>query len=210
MEMAGRGFALVGAPPFADDGLLVRLKRTRTLLPFHDKRWRLFPQLARYACWLEGLLDEALPEEAVCLISLDFRHEPGGSVDPEVDRLHADGSYLRSVCTLYGPATVYRDGGVERPVPDGQTLLMTAQGRARAVGVPCTLHRRPGAGPERAVIVCSFEPRSEQPKMPNVYREVAQDCCLPSTARVASRRIGRWAESRFPSRLRRRFGVKGR
>jgi len=36
--------------------------------------------------------------------------------------------------------------------PDGQTLLMTAMDRARVVGVPCTLHRRPGAGPEHDAI----------------------------------------------------------
>ena len=62
---------------------------------------------------------------------------------------------------LYGPTTVYRDGRAERSVPDGQTLLMTAQDRTKAVRVPCTLHRRPGAGPERAVIVCSFERRPD-------------------------------------------------
>src|SRR5262249_25537648 len=67
-----------------------------------------------------------------------------------------------------------RDGDAQRPVPRGQTLLMTAMDRARALGVPCTLHRRPGPGPERAVIVCSFEPRPEQPQPPNVYRCVAQ------------------------------------
>ena len=173
-EMSGRGFALVDTPPFFDEALLRRLNRSRTVLPFHGKRWWQFPQLAGYGCWLEGLLDEALPEEAVCLTSLEFRHEPAGSEDREVDRLHADGSYLRSVYTLYGPATVYRDRGVERPVPEGHTLLMTAMDRARAVHVPCTLHRRPGAGPERAVVVCSFEPRPGQPPPANVYRDVAQ------------------------------------
>jgi len=173
-DMSGRGFALVDTPPFFDDDLLLRLNRSRTVLRFHTKRWWQFPQLARYGCWLEGLLGEALPEEGVSLASLEFRHEPAGSEDQEVDRLHADGSYLRSVCTLYGPATVSRDAGIERPIPDGQTLLMTAMDRARAVRVPCTLHRRPGAGPERAVVVCSFEPRLQQPLLANVYREVAQ------------------------------------
>ena len=70
--------------------------------------------------------------------------------------------------------TVYREGEVERPVPDGQTLLMTAQDRTRATRVPCTLHRRPGAGPERAVVVCSFEPRREDAALTNVYRQVVQ------------------------------------
>jgi hypothetical protein len=91
-----------------------------------------------------------------------------------VDKLHADGSYLRSVFTLYGPATIYRDQGAERPVLCGQTLLMTAMDRARARGVPCTLHRRPGAGPERAVIVGSFEPRPERPQGAEVYRCIAR------------------------------------
>lgn len=172
--MLGCGFALVDTPPFFDHDVLLRLSRSRTLLPFHGKRsWR-FPQLVRYGCWLEELLGEALPEEAVVHSALEFRHEPAGSTDKEVDRLHADGSYIRSVFTLCGPATVYHDGGVEQPVPKGQTLLMTAIDRARAVKrAPCTLHRRPGAGPERAVIVCSFEPRSEQPPISNVYRQVA-------------------------------------
>jgi hypothetical protein len=46
------------------------MKKTRTVLPSHDKRWWRFPPLARYACWLEALLGEALPEEAVSLASL--------------------------------------------------------------------------------------------------------------------------------------------
>src|SRR4051812_46635671 len=106
--MAGRGFALVDTPPFFGADLLLRLKRTRAVLPAHGNRWVRFPQLARYACWLEDLLAEALPEEAVSLASLEFRHEPAGSEDREVDRLHADGSYVRSVYTLCGPATVFR------------------------------------------------------------------------------------------------------
>jgi hypothetical protein len=172
--MTGRGYALVDTPMLFDDGLLLRLRRARTTFHADDKRWSRYPRLARYACWLETLLTEALPEEAVSLTELEFRHEPAGSVDQQVDRLHADGSYLRSVVTLYGPTTIYRDEGVERRVPDGHTLLLTAIGRARAVGRPCTLHRRPGAGPQRALIVCSFEPSSEQPPRASVYREVAQ------------------------------------
>jgi hypothetical protein len=161
LDLLGRGFTVLDTPPVADDGLFRRLRRSRTVLPSHSKRWWNFPELARYACWLESLLARALPEEALALTALEFRHEPAGSVDPEVDRLHADGSYLRSVYTPYGLSTVYREGRVERPVPCGQTLLMTALGRARALGIPCTLHRRPGAGPARAVIVCSFEPRQQ-------------------------------------------------
>lgn len=173
-QLANRGFALVDTPSFVDDGRLLRLKAARMVLPFYAKGWRQFPQLARYAYWLERLLGEALPEEAVSLTSLEFRHEPAGSEDEEVDRLHADGSYIRSVLTLYGPATIYREKGVERPVPDGQTLLLTAMERARAFRVPCTLHRRPGPGPERAVIVCSFEPHSQQPLLERVHQKVVQ------------------------------------
>lgn len=173
LEMASRGFALVGTPPIFDD-LGDRLRRRRTTMSFHDKRWRQFPQLARYGCWLEELLGQAMPEEGVALSSLEFRREPAGSIDEEVDRLHADGGYVRTVFTLFGPATVYRHRGTEQPVPGGQTLLMTAMNRAKAVGVPCTLHRRPGAGPERAVIVCSFDPSGERQPVTNVYREVAQ------------------------------------
>jgi hypothetical protein len=185
--MMGCGFALVDTPPFFRDGRLPHLPGRRTALWWTDERWRRFPQLARYACWLEALLGEALPEEAVSLDSLEFRHEPAGSEDRTVDRLHADGFYLRSVCTLYGPPTIYRDGKVERPVPDGQTLLMTALGRAKAIRRPCTLHRRPGAGPERAVIVCSFESRPEQPPLVNFYREAAQARCASSRHTEGSR-----------------------
>ncbi len=159
LEMSGRGFALVDTPRFFDGGLLGKLKKGRTVIPFHSDRWRQFPLLGRYGRWLEALLARALPEESLVLVALEFRHEPAGKADPEVDRLHADGSYVRSVCTLYGRPTHYRDGAEELPVPDGQTLLMTAMGRARAVGISCTLHRRPGSGPERGVIVCSLEPR---------------------------------------------------
>jgi hypothetical protein len=172
--MTARGFALVDTPPFFDDDLFYRLRRTRTVLSYHSKRWWQFPQLACYACWLEEVLHEALAEEAVSLASLEFRHEQAGSEDREVDRLHADGSYVRSVCTLHGPATVYRVERSELPVPVGHSLLITGMERARSVGVPCTLHRRPGPGPERTVVVCSFEPRSAQPQAEKDYREVAQ------------------------------------
>ena len=75
----------------------------------------------------------------------------------------------------------YREGGTdllklldaELPVPRGQTLLLTALDRARALRLHCTLHRRPGAGPERAVIVGSFEPRLHDPQPAPVYRQVA-------------------------------------
>src|SRR5262245_55922667 len=144
-EMAGRGFTLLDTPPFFDDDLFLRLKRRRMVLPAGCKRWWKHPQLARYACWLEGLLHDALPEEAVALVALEFRHEPAGSVDEQVDRLHADGSYLRTVCTPYGPNTIYREGDAELPVPGGHTLLMTAFDRARAPGVPCPPAPRPGA-----------------------------------------------------------------
>jgi hypothetical protein len=173
LDMAGRGFTLLGTPRFLDEGLLLRLQGGTTVLPSDCPRWWKFPQLARYGCWLERLLGKALPEESLALAALEYRHEPAGSENQEVDRLHADGSYLRSVFTPYGPATVYRDG-TERPVPRGQTLVMTAQNRARALGVACTLHRRPGAGPERAVIVCSFVPRPEPPPRAHAYRRVAQ------------------------------------
>jgi hypothetical protein len=175
LDMLGRGFALVHTPRFLDDDLFRRLRTSRMVLPFHCPRWWKFPQLARYGCWLEGLLERALPEESLALVALEFRHEPAGMVDPETDRLHADGSYLRSGYTPYGRATIYRDGPAEQPVSSGQTLLMTAANRTRALGLPCTLHRRPGAGPERAVIVCSFEPRGEQLQPANVLRRVARE-----------------------------------
>ncbi len=172
-DMMERGFAVAATPRLFEKRLFPGPRKTRTVLPFHSKRWWRFPQLARYACWLEELLARALAEETVRLASLEFRHELAGSVDAQVDRLHADGSYVRSVCTLYGPATIYRDGKAERPVPRGHTLLMTALQRAKAGGVPCTLHRRPGAGPERAVIVCSFEPCPEPAGLANVCRLAA-------------------------------------
>jgi hypothetical protein len=173
LDMLGRGFALVETPSFFDDVLFLRLTRQRTVLRFHSKRWWKYPQLARYACWLERLLHEALPEEGVSLLSLEFRHEPEGFEDPEVDGLHADGSYIRSVFTPYGMSTIYFDVPAELSVPDGHTLLMTAQDRTRARRIPCTLHRRPGAGPERAVIVGSFEPRRDDGMQANVHRQAA-------------------------------------
>src|SRR5262249_34453539 len=138
------------------------------------KRWWKFSPLARYACWLERVLDKALPEEAVALASLEFRNEPAAFEDRQVDRLHVDGSYIRSLYTLSGPATIYLDGPAELAVPQEHTLLLTAVDRERTRNVPATLHRRPGAGPERTVIVCSFEPRHEQPRVAAVYRRVAE------------------------------------
>ncbi len=139
----------------------------RSTLHFHDRQWWRFPGLARYACWLEALLAAALPDESAPLAALEYRHERAGFADEEVDRLHADGSYVRAVCPLFGPVTSYRDGEELRPVPLRHSLFMTATDRARLLGVPCTLHRRPGAGPERAVIVCSFAPRPEQSQPAN-------------------------------------------
>src|SRR6516162_8061313 len=84
VELLGRGFTPVDTPPFSDDGLLRRLKRSKTVLPPHSKRWWKYPQLARYGCWLERLLGAGLPEESVSLAALEFRHEPDGSTDQEV------------------------------------------------------------------------------------------------------------------------------
>jgi hypothetical protein len=159
LQMQGRGFSLVATPPVFGAGALPKLKNRRMVLRADSKGWWKLPRLATYCRWLERVLSEALPEESLGLAELELRQEPAGAEDKEVDRLHADGSYLRSVYTLYGPTTIYRDGKIEHTVPSGQSLLMTAMARARAMRVHCTLHRRPGAGPERAVIVCSFEPR---------------------------------------------------
>ena len=157
LEMLGRGFVTVDTAAFAGDGLLREFNSRRIILRSVRRRSGKFPHLVRYGGWLERLLAEALPEESLYLAEIDFRHEPAGTEEKEVDSLHADGSYLRSVCTLYGPTTIYREGCVEVAAQAGYTLLMTAMDRARALGVRCTLHRRPGAGPERALIVCSFE-----------------------------------------------------
>jgi hypothetical protein len=187
-EMLEQGFTLVNTPSFFDDDLFLRLPNSKTVLPFHSKRWWKLPQLARYACWLEELLGQALPEEAVSLAALEYRHEEAGSEDRLTERLHADGSYVRTVCTLYGPSTIYCNGETELSVPGGQSLLMTAQDRARALRVPCTLHRRPGAGPERAVIVCSFAPGPEDSGRGNVYRRVAQEQSTSGRQGVGRRR----------------------
>jgi hypothetical protein len=157
--MMGKGFALVPTPPFVDIDIPRKRQSVRIILESDCKHWWKFPQLEAYWRWLERVLSEALPDELLALTQLELRNEPAGTLDKDADRLHADGSYLRSVCTLYGPTTIYRDGAVEQRVPCGQTLLMTALARARATRVHCTLHRRPGSGPERSVIVCSFEPR---------------------------------------------------
>jgi hypothetical protein len=163
-QLRERGFSLVATPPVFGGGALPQLKDGRMVLRANSKGWWKFPQLASHGRWLERLLSEALPEEALGLTELELRHEPAGAEDKEVDRLHADGSYLRSVYTLYGATTIYRDGKFDHAVPSGQTLLMTAMARARAMRVRCTLHRRPGPGPERAVIVCSFEPGPKNKK----------------------------------------------
>jgi hypothetical protein len=173
--MLDGGFTLLETPRFFELGLLLRLKGRETVLPFDCKRWWRFPHLARYACWLETVLDRALPDETLRFAALEFRHEPAGFVDKTIDTLHADGSYIRSVCTLYGPSTIYRDGKAEKTVPFRQTLVMTATERTRALGVHCTLHRRPGAGPERAVVVCSFEPRRGNGHPKPAYRQAARD-----------------------------------
>jgi hypothetical protein len=173
--MANPGFALVDTPPYFDTEPMHGLSRGRTVFRFNSPRWWRFPALASLGCWLEELLVAALPEEAVGLNYLEFRHEPENYEDPEVDKLHADGSYIRSVTTLSGPTTLYRDEGEDHPVPAGQTLLMTATDRARATGVPCTLHRRPGTGPERVIIVGSFEPRPENSTQVAIYRQVAAE-----------------------------------
>src|SRR5260370_29683004 len=99
LELSGRGFALLDTQPFFDDGPFAGLKKASVTLRCHDKRWVNFPHLARYACWLEDVLAEALPEEVVHLVALELRHEPAGTENAEVDGLHADRAYLRSVCT---------------------------------------------------------------------------------------------------------------
>jgi hypothetical protein len=156
-DMSGRGFALARTPRFFDAERAFRLKTTIALRR-DSKHWAKYPQLGRYAAWLEALVTQALPEESATLTVLEYRYEGAGTTDQTVDRLHADGSYIRSVFTLCGPTTIYREGLGQFSVPHGQTLIMTAMGRARTLGIPCTLHRRPGPGSERAVIVCSFEP----------------------------------------------------
>jgi hypothetical protein len=174
LQLLEQGFVSVRTPWFFDTGVLLRVRRRRTSLPANSQRWWKFPELARYGSWVEQLLQAALPEEQLCLAELEFRHEPAGSVDLDVDQWHVDGSYIRSVYTLCGPPTIYRDGGTDVPVPEGHTLLMTAFDRSRRLRIPATLHRRPGAGPERTVIVCSFEPCTEQLQQAPIYRRAAQ------------------------------------
>jgi hypothetical protein len=156
-DMLDRGFALVKTPRCIGGFGPSRLNRSIALrsLARDDK----FPALTRYGLWAESLIRNLLPEEHVCLTALELRHEAANHTDKQVDRLHADGSYIRSLYTLSGPSTVYRDRKTEQSVPAGNTIFMTAIGRARTMGVPCTLHRRPGRGMERTIIVCSFEPR---------------------------------------------------
>jgi hypothetical protein len=170
--MTGPGFALVDTRRFFGEGSFRGFKKRNLVLPYYSDNWHKYPQFGRYTHWLEQLLRRALPEESVSFVDLEFRYERAGLVAEEVDRLHADGSYIRSAYALYGPTTVYCDGDEQTSVPDGETLLMTAFARARPAGVPCTLHRRPGPGPERAVIVCSFAPRPQEPQLPNLYRHV--------------------------------------
>ena len=173
-EMLDRGFTLLDTSSLFGESLPWPLKRKTTVLPSHGKQWWKFPKLACYASWLEELLAQALPEESVGLTALEVRDEAAGSEDKEVDRLHVDGSYIRSVCTLHGLPTIYREGKDERSVLWGQTLLMPAIDRGRATRVRCTLHRRPGIGPERLVIVCSFEPQEDSGKQGKVYHQIAR------------------------------------
>ena len=152
----GRGFSLVDTPPFFGDGLPSVLVSTGWCYRSKTSVGGRSPELARYTFWLETILVEALPEESLCMTSVEFRHEPAGLEDREVDRLHADGSYLHSVWTLYGPATIYRDGRIEKPVPNGQTLLMTAIESCRkpfARALPCTgVRSKTGAGGDRLLV----------------------------------------------------------
>jgi hypothetical protein len=182
-EMNDRGFTLVSTPRFCDESLHRRFKWGRTVLTCDSDRWGKYPQLARYASWLEGLLNLALPEEEISLDALEYRREQAGAVDPETDRLHADGSYIRTVYTLFGPSTIYRDGQEEIATPAGFTLLMTAMDRTRALDIPCTLHRRPGVGPERAAIVCSFASGKKRSSQGQIYQRVAHPPSLHGMSR---------------------------
>jgi hypothetical protein len=153
--MLERGFTLLKTPKAVHDVLLPALKRSVTVRSLEGQR---FPGLPCYGAWVQWLLQMLLPEERICLTTLEYRYEPANHADEQIDRLHADGAYLRSAYTLSGASTIFRDAKTERSVPPGFTILMTAIGRARAIRVPCTLHRRPGRGMERSVIICSFEP----------------------------------------------------
>jgi hypothetical protein len=163
-ELSGRGFALVDTPRFFDDETFRPPGAGTTAFCFDHTLSRKFPSLSRYGRWLAQLLARALPDELVPLVLLEYRREPAGYTDSDVDRLHVDGAYLRAVYSLSGRATIYRDGNKERSVPDGQTLVMTAMDRTRATRVHSTLHRRPDAGAARELIVCSFRPRPEKPR----------------------------------------------
>lgn len=158
-DMRERGFTLLDGRLFLDEQHRFRLTRGWNVLRIGSRRWQQLPKLVEYAQRLEHLLCQALAEEFVALVRVEYRHEAADSEETDVDRWHADGAYIRSVYTDFGPGTRYREGDTERTVPIGKTLIMTAIDRARAVGVPCTLHRRPGPGPERAVVICSFESR---------------------------------------------------
>jgi hypothetical protein len=156
IDMRVPGFHILDTLRLAESIPLI----TRTIeLPMGCRQWRKFPQLARYALWVESLLQQALPEELICLDRLEYRIEAANSQEPDVDQWHVDGSYVRSACTVQGMSTIVLHQEIERAIPLKQTLLMTAMGRGRSLRIPCTLHRRPGAGPARAVIVCSFESR---------------------------------------------------
>jgi hypothetical protein len=155
-RMRREGFALVTTPPIRLSPTLIRGRKNRVLTSLDSRcSWR-FPELVNYGEWLQRLIQQTLPEERLQLGTLEFRFERGGLVDKEVDRIHADGGYIRSLHLLWGLSTFYRNGKIEQIVPKGQTLLMTAMDRARKLHVPCTLHRRPEANSERALIVCSF------------------------------------------------------
>lgn len=155
-ELLEKGFALLPTPRLHVDEALPRGKKDRILAPFFSRRSERFPELARYGRWLDSLLRQALPEECLGLDTLEYRFERAKLVIDEVDKLHADGGYIRSLYTLAGPPTVYLHARKEHIVPFGRTLVITAFGRARKVRVPCTLHRRPGSGIERTLIVGTF------------------------------------------------------
>ncbi len=157
--MMGRGFALVPTPLCPGDHLLKELKGARTAPRPGSKRWSRFPHLHRYRCWLERLLVQALPEETLRLVDLDVRHEPAGSANPLVDKLHADGLYVRSVWTLYGPTTIYRDGRAEPLRPARPNFVDDGHGPRK--GTRSALHAPPpsrrGTGTSRdRVLVCEF------------------------------------------------------
>jgi hypothetical protein len=187
-EMMTRGFTLLRVPMSPDNLHPGRINKS-ILLSFHTKRWWKFPQWARYACWLERLLLDALPQESARLVSLELRQETAGCVDQEVDGWHADGSYIRSVFSPHGRSTLYLDDGIAHPVPAGMILLMTAAGRTRVRRVHCTLHRRPGLDPERAVTVGSFEPRSLEFDETATYHQATQSPRITKRRNVSSKSL---------------------